>query len=374
MRFDAELLGRRGQSESLTKPHGGLGNRWGQRAKRLGVPGPFYYSHAIGQVVGDTEWKVGDMKAVMAPTPRGAEGKGAERTGTKSWMKRRDQQYRAKGSHESSRQWTTRAHHVSHDHFVRGTVGIIGGSEEPIASVVASRTDDSSSPCWLTDEHRTPCQQRPGVGAKRRESFAVTRGQFSARGAIVLALEPPPAPRRAGPMGYDDLGVVTHEPTSIEESPHKVHVFAHAQRLIKSFAKGFTAHHQTRARHETDRTTRHDEATTVTHVQGTEVLFEPVSKRRVLGATYARRQHGDEGIGEGHLEPSRDVGRVRHRHVRVHEPQKFSCGSYGSDVSGVCRSLVVIKTKKGGAKILGASGDLVGVRGAVVNDGDVKPH
>ena len=230
---------------------------------------------------------------------------------------------RAEGANDTSREWPPGVQHLAGHDGLGESLGVVGAAEEALARVIARRANDARRADGVARGDEAPAHHSPQVGAHRRETTAVTRGEIGARRAVAMSLEPPGAPRRAGAVADRDLGVVAHEPPAIHEAPHEIYVLAHAHRLVESVAVRAAPHQHTRPGDEADGGDGRDEAAAGPEVEGTEALFEALAPRRTTGAAYPRSARGHERVAQRVAQSFGDGPRVPQCDVGVNEPEKL---------------------------------------------------
>ena len=287
-------------------------------------------------------------------------------------MERAHQDHDAERPDGGARHQGTGSNHAASDELAGDLVGVVGRRTKALAELVTRGIDDAKPDHGFADQGAKPCQQRPRIGAERREARAVALGQFARRLTVAKALAPPAAPGVAGPMGHGDVGDVAHEPTSVVESPHEIDVLAVAQRLVEAVAETAPAHHQTGARNEVNHRVRNHQGAAITHVQGAEALLEVVARRSTARPADPWRDRALEGIVEVRLKTPEDVAGIVEDHVDVDEPEQWTRRRPRAGVSRAPRSEIDVQPHDVGTEALRAVRDGVCVARAVIDDRHVQ--
>jgi hypothetical protein len=122
----------------------------------------------------------------------------------------------------------------------------------------------------------------------------------------------------------DDVSDVTNQPTLIVESPHEVHVLAHAQAFIEARAETRAAHDETGARHVAHRPVGHDKCALRAEIKRTESLLKSLARGRSHSPADPRGNRPLERVLEVCLKSREDVTGIVDDDIDVEEPEQWS--------------------------------------------------
>jgi hypothetical protein len=170
----------------------------------------------------------------------------------------------------------------------------------------------------------------------------------------------------------DDFGDVANQPTAVVESPHEVDVFAGAKGLIEAVAETAPTHEQAGAWHVVDRRIGDHERSSLAHVQGAEAFLKAVTYRRTIGASNSRGDGTFERVCKMCLQSRQHLGGIIEDDVDVDEPEQRTRRSASSGIASAAGSHIGVEAHDVCAESLGATKDIRGVIGRVVDDGGVQ--